>query len=74
MNIFLKFQTVNSTYKEPVPNWIDTFYGPNGSIAGVASGVLHSLHCDPDAKANWVPVDVCVNGIIAAAWDVSKRP
>lgn len=53
--------------------WIDNFYGPTGAIAGAGIGLIHSARVDPTMNANLVPVDLCVNGIIAAAWDVSNR-
>lgn len=65
--------TVISTYKFPVPGWIDNFYGPTGVTAGAGTGVIRTLRCNPSAKADMVPVDLCVNGIIATAWDVSNR-
>ena len=53
--------------------WIDNFYGPTGVIAGAGTGVLRTLRADPTKIANMVPVDLCVNGIISAAWDVSEK-
>lgn len=53
--------------------WIDNFYGPTGAIAGAGTGVIRTLRCNPSMQANMVPVDLCVNGIVACAWDVAKR-
>ncbi|OXU23345.1 hypothetical protein TSAR_015221, partial [Trichomalopsis sarcophagae] len=64
---------VISTANEPIPGWIDNFYGPTGVVAGVATGVLRTLHCDPKNKANIVPVDLTVNALIASAWDVAMQ-
>lgn len=64
---------VISTYRDPVCGWIDNFYGPTGAIAGAGTGVIRTLRCDPRAVANMVPVDLCVNSIIAAAWDISQK-
>lgn len=33
------------------------------------SGVVRSMHCNPDFPADIVPVDVCMNAIITAAWE-----
>lgn len=63
---------VISTYREPVKGWIDNFYGPTGVIAGAGTGVLRTLRCNPDKIANMVPVDMCVNGILSAAWEVHE--
>lgn len=53
--------------------WIDNFYGPTGAIAGAGTGVIRTLRANPNAAANMVPVDLCVNGIITAAWNVGER-
>lgn len=31
------------------------------------------LYCDEKSDANIVPVDICVNGLIASAWDIAER-
>ncbi|XP_055317180.1 fatty acyl-CoA reductase wat-like [Sitodiplosis mosellana] len=64
---------VISTYRDPVSGWIDNFYGPTGAIAGAGTGVIRTLRANPNAAANMVPVDLCVNGIIATAWNVGER-
>ncbi|EDV98004.1 GH17190 [Drosophila grimshawi] len=64
---------VISTYQDPVCGWIDNFYGPTGAIAGAGTGVLRTLRCNPKAIANMVPVDLCVNSMIAASWDIYER-
>lgn len=64
---------VISTYRDPVSGWIDNFYGPTGAIAGAGTGVIRTLRANPNAAANMVPVDLCVNGIITAAWNVGER-
>ncbi|TDG39648.1 hypothetical protein AWZ03_013930 [Drosophila navojoa] len=64
---------VISTYQEPVSGWIDNFYGPTGAIAGAGTGLIRTLQCNPKAVANMVPVDYCVNGMIAASWDIYDR-
>lgn len=68
---------VTSSVREPVTGWIDNLYGPTGVVAGVATGLLRTMHCDKDIIANIVPVDMTVNALIASAWDVAanyKRP
>lgn len=61
------------TYKEPVCGWIDNMYGPTGIIVGVGSGLLRVLHAHEDNVAELVPVDMCVNSLLAAAWDVAEQ-
>lgn len=62
---------VVSTYKEPIPAWINNLYGPTGVVAGAGTGVLRALHASPTTNANIVPVDMCVNALIATAWQVN---
>ncbi|XP_012265211.2 fatty acyl-CoA reductase wat-like isoform X1 [Athalia rosae] len=64
---------VVSTAHEPITGWIDNLYGPTGVVAGAASGVLRTLHCDPEINANIVPVDLTVNALIASARDVTLQ-
>lgn len=62
-----------STYREPMAGWIDNIYGPTGVAVGSVSGVLRVSPCDPQKLADMVPIDTCVAGIVAAAWDVSQK-
>lgn len=64
---------VVSTYKEPLEAWIDNMYGPTGVAAGSGVGLLRTLHCNPNVNANLVPVDMCVNSLIASAWQVAEK-
>ncbi|XP_018318580.1 fatty acyl-CoA reductase wat [Agrilus planipennis] len=64
---------VISTYKEPIKAWINNMYGPTGVVMGAGIGLLHSLHCNPKVNANIVPVDMCVNALIASAWETNKN-
>lgn len=59
--------------KEPVPGWIDNMYGPTGIVVGVGTGLLRVLYAKETIQANIVPVDMCVNSMLAAAWDVSTQ-
>ena len=61
------------TYLEPVPGWINNYYGPTGIVVAVALGVLRVIHCVGDTSAQIVPVDMCVNSILAGAWDRAKN-
>lgn len=62
---------VTSSAREPVVGWIDNLNGPTGVIAGAGTGILRTLHCNPDVIANIVPVDMTVNALICSAWDVA---
>ncbi|CAH1977794.1 unnamed protein product [Acanthoscelides obtectus] len=64
---------VISTYREPVPGWINNLYGPTGIVAATMSGVLRVMSVDIDCKADMVPVDTCVAGLLASAWDTGCK-
>lgn len=70
--VFL-LRAVLSTYQEPVPGWTDNLYGPSGLCVAVARGYAHVLHGRGNRRANLVPVDYCVNALIATAWDINRR-
>lgn len=61
------------TYKGPLKGWIDNMYGPTGIIIGVAAGLLRVLHIHKKNNADIVPVDLCVNSLIASAYDIGKN-
>ncbi|XP_055714402.1 fatty acyl-CoA reductase wat-like [Phlebotomus papatasi] len=61
------------TAEEPMPGWIDNMYGPTGMMVGVGAGLIHVCHVHKDNNAELVPVDMCVNAILAMAWDRATR-
>ncbi|XP_077299951.1 fatty acyl-CoA reductase wat-like isoform X2 [Arctopsyche grandis] len=62
-----------SAVNEPVPRWVDNWYGVNGYVTACSAGLLRVVRMGCDKEANLVPVDMCVNGLIASAWDISER-
>ncbi|KAF7267479.1 hypothetical protein GWI33_019312 [Rhynchophorus ferrugineus] len=62
-----------STYKEPVPGWIDNLYGPTGITAGTVSGIIRTALCDGEKIADLIPIDTCVAAILASTWDIKER-
>lgn len=58
---------VTAAWREPFPGWVDTGSGPSGLIAVCGKGIVKSVHADAHIIADFVPVDVVVNTIIAAA-------
>lgn len=61
------------TCKEPVVGWIDNMYGPTGIIVGVGAGLLRVFYGKKENHAELVPVDLCVNGILASAYDIAHN-
>ncbi|XP_049883785.1 fatty acyl-CoA reductase wat-like [Pectinophora gossypiella] len=64
---------VVSTYEEPVRGWTDSVYGPTGIVIGIGTGVLRTMYMNLDKVADMVPVDMCVNAILASAWHTAKN-
>ena len=52
------FHAVIHTWTEPFPGWIDNFNGPIGLIVGGAKGFVRTLFADPNAKPDYIPVDM----------------
>uniref|UniRef100_A0A182IX84 Fatty acyl-CoA reductase n=1 Tax=Anopheles atroparvus TaxID=41427 RepID=A0A182IX84_ANOAO len=63
---------VTSSYREPVPGWIDNFNGPSGMVVPLSQGLYSAALLDPKKKPFIVPVDFCVNALLMCAYDVSK--
>ncbi|KAH8306477.1 hypothetical protein KR018_012423 [Drosophila ironensis] len=57
-----------ASFKEPVAGWIDNLYGPIAVLYGAAFGVLRITRLNVKAQAGIVPVDFCVNMVLACAW------
>jgi len=62
-----------STWKDPIPGWIDNANGPTKVPLGASLGMVRSSNIDRNRVADMVPVDMVVNAIIAAAWETSFR-
>ncbi|XP_045457853.1 fatty acyl-CoA reductase wat-like [Melitaea cinxia] len=64
---------VASTAKEPIKCWVDNMYGPVGITVGAVTGMLRTMECDASVTAEIVPVDIVVNCLMVAAYDVHKE-
>ena len=42
--------------------------GPIGMLAGSGVGIVRTMLCDPNNRADFTPVDVCIKALIIAAW------
>uniref|UniRef100_A0A1B0ALP3 Fatty acyl-CoA reductase n=1 Tax=Glossina palpalis gambiensis TaxID=67801 RepID=A0A1B0ALP3_9MUSC len=63
---------VVSSIFEPVPGWIDNFNGPIGLLIACGLGILRTSHANPNVRADIVPVDVCVQGLILAGYKLGN--
>ncbi|CAF1275718.1 unnamed protein product [Rotaria sordida] len=66
---------VGCTWREPMPGWIDNYNGASGLIVATSKGLLRAMIGSNQATADIVPVDICVNMMIAIAWHTGiKNP
>lgn len=54
---------------EPVPGWTDNIHGPTGLLLAGGSGVLRVMHCDKEANADFVPVDLLANALCISTFN-----
>lgn len=56
------------TYEDPIPGWLNNFYGINGVFTGVGMGVLRIFYIDNRKRADIIPADIVVNSSLAVIW------
>lgn len=54
---------------EPVPGWTDNLNGPIGLLLAGGCGVLRIMQGDKEANADFVPVDLMINGIFISTFN-----
>lgn len=52
-------------FKEPVAGWVDNLNGPVGLMLAAGKGVIRTMLVDGNLKAQVIPVDTAINGVIA---------
>lgn len=67
--IILRPSIVIPVWKEPLPGWTDNINGPTGLLIGAGKGVIRTMYCNENGYADYVPVDIAVNGILACTWN-----
>ncbi|CAG2161713.1 unnamed protein product [Oppiella nova] len=66
---------VTSSWKEPMPGWVDNLNGPTGLIVAAGKGILRSMQHKSKASADIIPVDTVINLMIAIVWfTATQRP
>ncbi|XKL65276.1 hypothetical protein PGB90_008696 [Kerria lacca] len=56
-------------WKEPLPGWTDNINGPTGLLIGAGKGVIRTMYCNNEGYADYLPVDIAVNGILIGTWN-----
>lgn len=66
---------VTAAFKEPLPGWVDGVNGPTTFIIMTGRGLLRTMLVYEGSVVDWMPVDLVVNLLIAAAWNIgTQRP
>nr|CAI5836687.1 unnamed protein product [Callosobruchus analis] len=66
--IIFRPSIVICTMTDPFPGWMDNFNGPVGILVASGKGVMRSVYADPQIRADYVPCDSVVKGMIMATW------
>ncbi|XP_046616980.1 putative fatty acyl-CoA reductase CG5065 isoform X1 [Neodiprion virginianus] len=71
--VIVRPSIVAASWKEPRPGWVDNFNGPTALVVGAGKGLLTSIYGRKHVIVDMIPVDVCINLFIAAAWEMGTR-
>jgi len=71
--IILRPSIVIPIWIEPLPGWTDNINGPTGLLIGAGKGVIRTMYCNNQGYADYLPVDIAVNGIILSTWNYIGR-
>ncbi|XP_018057509.1 PREDICTED: putative fatty acyl-CoA reductase CG8306 isoform X2 [Atta colombica] len=63
---------IAGAWKEPVPGWTISKNGPQGFILGASKGVIRRLPVAKHLIYDYIPVDMVVNSLIVAAYNVDR--
>ena len=66
------FFLVTGAWKEPVPGWTISKNGPQGFLMGASRGVVRRLPVGKSLVYDYIPVDIVVNSLIVAAFNVGR--
>ncbi|XP_050536687.1 fatty acyl-CoA reductase wat-like [Daktulosphaira vitifoliae] len=64
---------VGSSYKEPLPGYLENMNGPSGIVAGIVTGFLRAIPCKLNNMVDIVPADYTINALITSMWDTATR-
>ncbi|XP_053621900.1 putative fatty acyl-CoA reductase CG5065 [Plodia interpunctella] len=66
--VVLRPSIVIPIWQEPLPGWTDNINGPTGLLIGAGKGVIRTMYCKSNSYADYLPVDVFINGIMILVW------
>nr|XP_012218750.1 PREDICTED: LOW QUALITY PROTEIN: fatty acyl-CoA reductase 1-like [Linepithema humile] len=61
----VRFPLIGPAHKEPMPGFVEIFKGPTALMVGAGHA-----YGDSSLQAEVIPIDIAVNTMIAAAWEV----
>lgn len=64
---------IGSTWKAPIPGWVDNLNGPAGICLAAGTGIMRVMPGKEEVLADIVPVDTVANFTIAVPWFTAKR-
>lgn len=64
--------SVTPAFREPIPGWVDNLNGPMGVMIGAGKGVIRSMLCSENNRAEVIPVDIAINALIVIAYKRAK--
>lgn len=64
---------IGSTWKAPVPGWVDNFNGPAGVCLAAGTGLMRVMPGKVDVLADIVPVDTVGNFTLAVPWFIATK-
>ncbi|XP_069702748.1 fatty acyl-CoA reductase 1-like [Periplaneta americana] len=67
--LILRPSIVIPVWRDPLPGWTDNINGPTGLLIGAGKGVIRTMYCNQEGYADYLPVDIAVNGILLATWN-----
>ncbi|XP_018401452.1 PREDICTED: putative fatty acyl-CoA reductase CG5065 [Cyphomyrmex costatus] len=67
--VIMRPSVIIPIWKEPIPGWTDNINGPTGLLIGAGKGVIRTMFCNENGYADYLPVDIAVNGLLLATWN-----
>ncbi|XP_077299873.1 fatty acyl-CoA reductase 1-like [Arctopsyche grandis] len=67
--IILRPSIIIPIWQEPLPGWTDNINGPVGLLIGAGKGVIRTMYCNSNEYADYLPVDIAVNGVLISSWN-----
>jgi alcohol-forming fatty acyl-CoA reductase len=58
---------VLSSINEPLSGWVDNWNGPTGIVSAVGKGIFHTIMCNAQSVADFIPVDLVSTAPIRTA-------